>query len=151
MWRGRTVSALLAIAVFASCTARREPGDLTVAQLFEKPLEFDGKRVAVIGYYKIGMEETTLYTSPGGECDHPPPGDIFTCSIWVSPGWRRGSRLTDQYVRIVGTFHYRPQFRREMLKRDDGREFESVTTLGYGHFGLHPAELTHVTSFRPLR
>ena len=72
-------------------------------------------------------------------------------AFWVAPGWRRVNRLTNRYVRVVGIFHYRPEFRREMLKRDDGREFESITPLGYGHMGLSPAELTNVTLFRPLR
>jgi hypothetical protein len=140
--------------IFASCTAKQRPGDLTVAGLFKRGREFDGKRVAAIGYYVAGVEQTCLYSSPEAERyafrDLLPDG-IFPREIWVEPGRRRVSRLTGRYVRVVGTFHYRPQFRREIQKRDDGREFESIITEGYGHMAGSPAEITDVTSFRRLR
>jgi hypothetical protein len=143
--------ALVAILLVA-CTAKRQAGDLTVGELFRRGREFDGKHVAVIGYYVSGLEETCLWSTPEAANhfelleDH-----IFPRQIWVEPRWRRVSRLANRYVRVVGTFHFRPEFRREMLKRDDGREFESITTLGYGHMSGSPAELTNVTFFRPLR
>ncbi len=147
----RLVCYISLVLLLPGCTAKRQKGDVTVAELFARPGDFVGKRIAVIGYYVSDLEETSLYTSPDGHCDHAPAGGIFSCSIWVSPGWRRVSRLSNRYVRVVGLFHYRPEIRREILKRDDGREFESVTALGFGHMGLSPAELTNVSSFRPLR
>jgi hypothetical protein len=77
----RYIGVLLAAALFAGCTAKRQSGDVTVAELFERPSDFNGKRVAVIGYYVSGLEETSLYTSPDGHCDHPPAGGVFSCSI----------------------------------------------------------------------
>jgi len=142
----------LAALLFTSCTATRHPGDLTVAELFQRGREFNGKRVAVIGYYVAGVEQTCLYTSPDAERHWEWLEDgIFPREIWVEPGSRRVSRLTGRYVRVVGIFHYRPTFRREIQKRDDGREFESIITEGYGHMAGSPAEITNVTSFRPLR
>jgi len=148
----RYVGLFVAVLLFASCTAKREAGDLTVAELFHRAGEFDGKRVAVIGYYVSGVEQTCLYTSPEAERHWEfLEGGVFPRQIWVETGWRRVGRLTDRYVRVVGIFHYRPRFRREIEKRDDGREFESIITQGYGHMAGSPAEITNVTSFRPLR
>jgi hypothetical protein len=41
--------------------ARRQPGDLTVQELFERGHELNGKRIAVVGGYVSGMEESALY------------------------------------------------------------------------------------------
>jgi hypothetical protein len=147
---------LLLLFFSIACTAKRHAGDVDVAELFGRPDYFNGRRVSVIGYYVSGMEESGLYTSPTpqaspGACHLAKNDDVFGCDIWVDPGWRRVSRLTNRYVRVVGVFHYRPEATRRNEKRPDGREFESVITEGYGHFGLYPAELSDVTSFRPLR
>jgi hypothetical protein len=143
--------AIITILLMA-CTAKRQAGDLTVVEVLKRGREFDGKRVAVIGYYVSGIEESCLWSTPEAASHFEFSEDrIFPREIWVEPGWRKLSRLTSRYVRIVGTFHFRPEFRREMLKRDDGREFESITTLGYGHMGGSAAEFTDVTFFRPLR
>jgi hypothetical protein len=47
-----------------ACTAKREKGDLSVAELLKRGREFDGKHVAVIGYYVSGVEETCLWSTP---------------------------------------------------------------------------------------
>jgi hypothetical protein len=146
-------SALFLIAfVVAGCTAKKLPGDLGVAELLQRGREFDGKRVAVIGYYEAGLEESCLYPNDQVRTRYNSLIDgVFSPQIWVEPGLRRVSRLKNRYVRVLGTFHYRPEFTRKIEKRDDGREFESVTPEGYGHMGLCPAEITSVTLFRPLR
>ena len=142
--------------LLVACTAKREAGDLTVSELFNRAAELNGKEIAVTGYYVCELENSSLYGSPSDwehqyDDQHLLPDGVFSRHIWVDPGWRRTARLTNRYVRITGTFHYRPEFRRAMEKRDDGREFESITPLGYGHMGLSPAEITDVTLFRPLR
>ena len=151
----RTLLTQLAVAaslLLCVCTAKKQPGDLTVQELLQRGTEFDGKRVAVTGYYEAVLEQACLYPTKEFAGRHEPIVDgVFSREIWVDPGWRRVSRLSGKHVRVVGTFHYRPKYRREILQRDDGREFESVTTEGYGHMGLSPAEITDVTFFRPLR
>ncbi len=138
--------------VLAGCTAKREAGDVTVEQLFDRPNQFDGKQVSVVGYYVYEYEHENLCASPQEDIqEHLLPDGVFARRIWVSPGWRRSGRLKDHYVRVVGIFHYRPQFRRTMEKRQDGSEFESIFPQGYGHMGLWPAEISEVSSFRPLR
>ena len=140
--------------VTVGCTAKRQPGDLTVAELFNRGAELNDKKVAVIGFYVYEYENSSLFDSPDEQqhqFEYTLPDGVFSRSIWVDAGWRRIARLTNRYVRIVGTFHYRPEYRRTIEKRDDGREFESIVTLGYGHFGMSAAEISPITSFRPLR
>ncbi len=123
-----------------------------MSELFDRAAELNGKHVAVIGYYVCELENTSLYTSPEEwQREHLLPDGVFGRSIWVDPGWRRTTRLTNRYVRVTGTLHYRPEYRRTIEKRNDGREFESILPLGYGHMGLSPAELSNVSFFRPLR
>ena len=154
-----SIIALVFLALVA-CTAKRQPGDLTVSELLNRGTELNGKRIAVIGYYVSELENSSIYESPGDwehqyDDQHLLPDGVFSRHIWVDPGWRDiahlTNRLTRRYVRITGIFHYRPEFKRTIEKRDDGREFESIDTRGYGHMGLSPAELTDVTFFRPLR
>jgi hypothetical protein len=104
-----------------ACTAHHEPEDITVAELAARPNHYDGKRVAVIGYYSSAMEESAMYNSTS-----PQPENAF--AIWVSPGWRsRVYRCANRYVRAVGIFHHRP------------------------NNTLYPGELSDITFFRPLR
>ena len=107
--------------LLGACTAPREPGDITVAELAAQPNNYDGKRVAVIGYYSSGMEESALYNSTSTQ-----PENAF--AIRVNPGWRSTVyRAANRYVRAVGTFHHRP----------NDTEY--------------PGELSAITFFRPLR
>jgi hypothetical protein len=104
-----------------ACTARREPGDITVAELAARPNNYEGKRVAVIGFYSSAMEESAMYNSTSAESEN-------AFAIWVSPGWRSSVyRAANRYVRAVGIFHHRP------------------------NDTLYPGELSHITFFRPLR
>jgi len=136
------VGVAIALAVlFSGCTARRQAGDVSVQDLFDRPDKFDGKHVAVIGWYSSGMEESALYSDAKA---------LIPEGIWVEPGWRRVSRLAGRYVRVVGVFHYRPEERR-IEKRPDGSDFESIAVNGFGHMGIYRAELSDVSSFRPLR
>src|ERR1043166_3550011 len=105
--------------LFTACTATRQPGDVTVTDLFAHPAWFDGKQVAVIGYYESGIEERSLF--PGKNRTNVPLNKGFDRSIWVEGG---SDRFSHRDVRVVGVFHYRPKFRRTIEKRDDGREFE---------------------------
>jgi hypothetical protein len=149
MLRGYVTLALLLAVVISGCTAKRHAGDLTVAELFARPREFHDKRVAVIAYYSGDFEDSALYTGPPIQLNL--ENAMIARSIWVEPGWRRMSRLRDHYVRVVGVFHYRPEIRREIETREDGRQFESIITEGYGHMGVYPAELANISSFRPLK
>ena len=104
-----------------ACTAHRESGDITVAELAARPDNYEGKRVAVIGYYSSAMEESAMYNSTSAQ-----PKNAF--AIRVRPGWRsRAYRAANRYVRAVGIFHHRP------------------------NDTLYPGELSDITFFRPLR
>src|SRR4051812_29530346 len=129
------VGAAIALAVLLSaCTARKQPGDVSVQDLIEHPKRFEGRQVAVIGWYVSRMEESALYSDAKA---------FIPEGIWVAPGWRRVTRLTGRYVRVVGVFHYRAE-ERLIEKRPDGNEFESIALNGFGHFGLYRAELADV-------
>jgi hypothetical protein len=111
----------LLLLVTVGCTADREPGDITVRELAARPNDYEGKRVAVIGYYSSAMEESAMYdsTSTG-------PENAF--AIWVRPGWRSWlCQAANRYVRAVGIFHHRP------------------------HDPVYSGELSDITFFRPLR
>jgi hypothetical protein len=58
-----------------ACTAKREKGDLSVAELLKRGREFDGKHVAVIGYY-VSSKKPAF-------------------------GVRRRQRITSSFLRIV--------------------------------------------------
>ena len=141
------VLSLATALLVGACATTRQAGDVTISELFRRAKELDGKRVAVIGYYVSGIEESSLYENPAGQHEFPIEG-VFSRSMWVDGG---SDRFSDHYVRAVGVFHYRPKFRRQILTRDDGRKYESVEPLGYGHLGLSPAELSNVSSFQVLR
>jgi hypothetical protein len=152
----RATALAVTILLFAGCTAKRQDGDLTVSELFARASEFNGKRVAVVGYYEHAMEHSVLAHSANADervsaCQHVKNNDLFRCDIWVDPAWRRMGRLAGRYVRVIGTFHYRPDAVRETEVRDGEEVLLGVFTEGFGHFGMYPAELTAVTSFRPLR
>jgi hypothetical protein len=119
--RALRVTVALTLFLLGPCTARHEPGDITVAELAAQPNNYEGKRVAVIGYYSWAMEESAMYNSTSAQ-----PENAF--AIWVSPGWR-GSvyRAANRYVRAVGIFHHRP------------------------NNTSYPGELSDITFFRPLR
>jgi hypothetical protein len=104
-----------------ACTAHHKPGDIAVAELAARPDMYEGKRVAVIGYYCLAMEESAMYNS-----NSQLPENAF--AIWVSPGWRSTVyRAANRYVRAIGIFHRRP------------------------NDTLYPGELSDITFFRPLR
>jgi hypothetical protein len=150
MKRRRTLTLRLGLftLLLAGCMATRQTGDVTIDELFAHPTKFQGQRVAVVGYYESGIEDSSLYNTRN-QTDVPLNKDkVFTRSIWVDGG---SLRLTHRYVRVVGVFHYNPNFRRTIETRADGRKFESIDTHGYGHMGSSPAELADVTFFRPLR
>jgi hypothetical protein len=107
--------------LIVACTARREAGDITVAELAAQPNSYEGKRVAIIGYYSLGFEESALYNSASAG-----PENAF--AVWVRPGWRSwGYRAAKRYVRAVGIFHQRP------------------------NDPVYAGELSDITFFRPLK
>jgi hypothetical protein len=55
------LSAILAL--LAICTATAQ--DIPLSQVLAKPLEFNGKRVAVTGYYVAATETSCLFTTRG--------------------------------------------------------------------------------------
>jgi hypothetical protein len=119
--RARRIIVALTFFLAAACTAHRERGDITVAELAARPNDYEGKRVAVIGYYSSAMEESALYNSTSTERQN-------AFAIWIKPGWNASVyRAANGYVRAVGIFHRR------------------------ANDSLYPGELSDITFFRPLR
>jgi len=52
------------IVVTAGCTAKRQPGDLTIAELLNRGAELNDKQLAAIGFYVYEYESNSLFESP---------------------------------------------------------------------------------------
>jgi len=117
------------ILIAFSATAK----DLTVEQLLARPREFSGKRVSVTGFYVAANEESSLFITR----EAAKQGDVDQ-SIWVELHGASNFRLAvNQYVRFIGTFHYRSKAAARRMR-------------GYGHLGSSPSQLD-VASFALLR
>jgi len=91
----------LALVLFVWTAAAR---DIPLADILGRPREFNGKRVAVIGYYVAGTETSCLFTTR----DAAKRFDI-TRSVWVefhTPPVL--DFIAGRQARLVGTFHYDP-------------------------------------------
>jgi hypothetical protein len=124
--------ATLALVLFAWTAAAR---DIPLAEILAKPRAFNGKRVAVTGYYLVETETSCLFTTR----DAAKRFDVARC-VWVefhTPPVL--DSIAGRYTRLVGTFHYDPSWKAGTLRG------------GYGHFNGWPVALLDVTDFRPVR
>jgi hypothetical protein len=99
MKRGASAALLL---VFSLCTAVAR--DIPLAEVLAKPRDFDGKRVAVTGYYVAATETSCLFTTR----DAAKRFDIAR-SVWVE--FRTPpvlDSIAGHQARLVGTFHLQP-------------------------------------------
>ena len=130
--RRRRLALLLSLFLLAS-SASATPLEVTVAQLFAKPRQFDGRRVAVTGYYYADSETSSLYVSAAAKKSLNEP------SIWVQfRGTPDVTSIAGRYARLVGTFHHKPTADPKRMN-------------GYGTWGLSSAALLDTTPFRALR
>src|SRR5437660_9451512 len=91
----------LFLMLLSVCTAIAR--DFTVGELLARPGQFNGKRVAVTGYYVAANEESSLFTTR----DAAKQADLSR-SIWVEPKKVMDlTPFTARYVRVVGIFRYR--------------------------------------------
>lgn len=119
--------------VLPLCTAAAR--DIPLADILARPHEFNGKRIAVTGYYVVATETSCLFTTRAAANRF----DI-TRSVWVefhTPPVL--DPIAGRYVRLVGMFHYDPSWKAGTLRG------------GYGHFNGWPAALLDVTDFRRVR
>ena len=122
----------LFLMLLSVCTATAR--DFTVGELLATPRQFNGKRVAVTGYYVAANEESSLFTTRAAAKQ----ADLSR-SIWVEfRGTPDVTSVASHYARLVGTFHYRH------IK-------DPAMPRGYGHFGVSETALLDVASFVPLR
>jgi hypothetical protein len=145
--------ALLAI-IAAPVVAEPAPIKVTVRQLLMTPKKYNGRRVDVVGFYRGRYEDSSL--CPTAHAAANPRGNQK--EVWVEAdiydkryGNPPASPKSPEYnftgrVRIIGTFRYRPAFRRTAQTR-------SVPhwPVGYGHMGLFSSALFDVTYFRALK
>jgi len=129
MKRGASATVLLVLSV---CTAVAR--DIPLAEVLAKPRDFDGKRVALTGYYVAATETSCLFTTR----DAAKRFDIAR-SIWVE---FRTPPILDSIAghqsRLVGTFHYSPRVKAGILRE-------------YGHNNGWSVALLDVTEFHRLR
>ena len=122
------VSAIFLLLSVCTVTAQ----DIPLAKLLSRPRQFNGKRVAVTGYYLAETETSCLFTTREAAKHF----DVAR-SVWVE---FRTSPVLDSIAgrraRLVGTFHYDPTARAGILRT-------------YGN--LWSVALLDVTEFRPLR
>ena len=121
-------AALVGLLWISTAAAR----DIPLADILARPHEFNGKRVAVIGYYVAATETSCLFTTR----DAAKRFDIAR-SVWVefhTPPVM--DSIAGRHARLVGTFHYNPSVRAGVLRE-------------YGN--LWSVALLDVTDFRPLR
>ena len=108
--------------------------DIPLTEVLSRPDHFNGKRVAVTGYYVAGNEESCLFTTREAARRFD-----FGRSVWVefhSPPVL--DSITHRRARLVGTFHYNPTIRAHVFRT-------------YGHNSLSSVALLDVTDFRPLK
>src|SRR4030095_8216407 len=125
--------------ILVSCAAESQAPDavgrdVTVLQLLRKPLQFDGKRVSVVGYYYVAYEDSFLFTTRAAAKRK----QTERC-IWVEfPAGADLTSIADRMSRIVGTFHYIPSRRRQEKGAEE-----------WTH--VWPYLIEDVRSFRPVR
>jgi hypothetical protein len=116
--------------VSAADTNALQAPQVAITNLLAHREAYQGKRVEVSGYYLGFFEHYALYESKSNRS--------FTNSLWIDPfreqsGYRQnisGARSDFRgNVRIIGTFHYRPDLR------------------GVGHLNGWPAEITNLELF----
>ena len=135
--------------IVPACTVERQPGDKTVKEIFENPTAFNNQRVAVVGYFEFGGEDSQL-------AERPPRREgsriwVERNAIWVDLGWRSwySKRLADRYIRVVGTLHYRPEH--VVIEPRETGDTEVVLSDGFGPSGTNQAELADIRSARPVK
>jgi hypothetical protein len=123
-------AALLGLLWINTVTAR----DIPLAEILARPREFNGKHVAVTGYYIAATETSCLFTTP----DAAKRFDVAR-SVWVE--FRTPpvlDSIAGHQARLVGTFHYSPSVKGGVLRE-------------YGHNNLWAVALLDVTDFAPIR
>jgi hypothetical protein len=130
MKRGAFATLVFVVSVCAAAAR-----DIPLADVLARPREFNGKRVAVTGYYVAGTETSCLFTTRNAAKRF----DI-TRSVWVefhTPPVL--DSIAGRTARLVGTFHYDPSWKAGTLRG------------GYGHFNGWPVALLDVTDFHRVR
>jgi len=147
---------LFAVFVLAasSAVAASNPIDVTITQLIASPQEFNGKRVAVTGYFDTtehhgcDLRATKQRSDDGRQYIHV---DV------TEPMERPLKTLTRGYtrllrVRVVGLFQYRytGEVARKPVYGDPNISAIVTMQTGFGWMGLWDKQITKITSFRVL-
>jgi hypothetical protein len=127
-WIANGAFAIVCLLSISTSTAR----DIQVGELLANPQQFEGRRVAVIGYYVAATETSCLFSTR----DAAKRFDILR-SVWVE--FRNPpavDSIAGRRARLVGTFHYTPSKKGQALRK-------------YGN--LWSAAILDVTEFRPVK
>jgi hypothetical protein len=153
--RMKRTCALLSSLFLAATLAGAEqpPLKATVQQLLVTPKKFVGKRVDVTGYYRLGMEDSSLLADERA-AKQPWSTDN---SIWLdleiwdpryhphrSPNVADPDDVRGRIVRVIGTFRYRKIISADLRS---GRR----AVLAYGHMGVWPRAIMDITYLRSVR
>jgi hypothetical protein len=116
-------------------------GDIPLSKVLARPRDFNGKRIAVTGYYFASTETSCLFTTR----DAAKRSDDKLCA-WVE---FRNPRDAPDYIavpkaRLVGVFHYQP---RPVL---GGKVPYERRFRGFGHLRMYTFEIADVSSFHAL-
>jgi hypothetical protein len=116
-------------------------GNIPLSKVLARPRDFDGKRIAVTGYYFASTETSCLFTTreAARRSDR-------SLSAWVE---FRNPRAAPDYIavpkaRLVGVFHYQP---RPIL---DGNVPYERRFRGFGCYKMYAFEIADVSSFHAL-
>lgn len=106
--------------------------EVSLIQLIATPERFDGKRVIVIGVYKLDFESFALYLNEA-DAKHFIQANsvalgVFKIGFNNTKSKDEWDKLNNSYVRVVGTFRHAPS----------------------GHMNLWASELTGISSITPI-
>lgn len=82
-----------------------QPTYVSMLQLITVPEQFDGKRISVVGFLRIGREVSRIYLHQEDD-----KHQILTNSVTVDVTEQMGrdkARINSKYVKMLGIFHVR--------------------------------------------
>src|SRR6266540_2235606 len=86
--------------------AADEPVATSVQHLLANPADFNGKRIAITGYYMTGFEHCALYSDGKVANTFNPAKSIWIDLTTAKLGPSSQQSVRHGYVRVVGTFQH---------------------------------------------
>src|SRR5262249_2827716 len=150
----RVVACFTLMCLAVLMVAAEQPAEkVTVAQLLSTPEKFIGKRVDVIGYYRLQDEDSSLLADERAAAQPWTPDNCIGIDfeIWDPrfhhkrpPNIATTDDVGGRMIRVRGTFRYHKIIAADLRT---GRK----AVLAYGHMGVWPRALEDITYLQPLR